>query len=80
MDLERELLAIFGGHEVLMANGQRKLLIGLEISESIGVGVGGSTRFGIEIICEYVGDLADGAIGVGIRVGWREIDLNLVTR
>ena len=65
MDLERELLGVFGRHEVLMAKGQRELLAGLEVSEPVGVGVGGSTCLGIEIVCEYVGDLADGAIGVG---------------
>ena len=42
VDLESELLAIFGGHEVLMANGQRELLVGIEISKLVGIGVGGS--------------------------------------
>lgn len=43
--LETELLAIFGGHEVLMATGQRESIAGLKLSKSVGVGVGGSARF-----------------------------------
>ena len=50
MDLKRELLDIFGGYEVLMAKGQWELLVGLEVSEPIGVGVGGPARFGLEIV------------------------------
>ena len=50
MDLENELLDIFGGHGVLMANGQRELLVGLEVLEPVGVDLGESARFGIEIV------------------------------
>ena len=78
MDLESELLAIFSGHEVLMAKGQRKLITGLEIPKSVGVGVGGSSRFGVKIVFEYVGDLANGIMSVSIRVGWIEVDPDLV--
>lgn len=44
-----------------MANGQRELLIGLKVPESVGIGVGEPACFGIEIVFEYVGDLANGA-------------------
>ena len=43
---------VFGGHEVLMANGKREFLVGLELTEPIGVGVCRSARFGIEIVFE----------------------------
>ncbi len=33
---------------------------------------------GIEIVCEYVKNLADGVMSVGIGVGWIKIDLDLV--
>ena len=74
MALESELLVSFGGHEVLMANGQLELLVGLEVSKPVGRGIGGSTCFGIEIVFEYVGDLADSVMDVGIRISWVEID------
>lgn len=61
-----------------MANGQRELLVGLKVPESVGIDVGELACFGIEIVFEYVGDLADGVMSVGIRVGWIEIDPNLV--
>jgi hypothetical protein len=75
VDLERELLAIFGGHEVLMANGQRELLAGLKLSKPIGVGVGGSTRFGVEIVDVDITDLTNGTVilfirAIGIENDW----------
>lgn len=72
------LLGVFRRHEVLMANGQRELVLGLEISESGGIGVCRSASFGIETVFEYVGDLANGVMSVGIRVGWIEVDPDLV--
>ena len=57
-----------------MAKSQWELLVGLEVSEPVGRGVGGSARFGIETVFEYVGDLADSAISVDIRISWIEID------
>ena len=67
MDLESELLDIFGGHEILMANGQWELLVGLKLSKPGGIGVGGSARFSIEIVCEYVDELLPVIIVVGTR-------------
>lgn len=78
MDLKSELLAIFGGYKVLMAKDQREPLVGLEVSEPIGVGVCRSARFGLEIVCEYVENLADGVMSEDIRVSWIEIDPDLI--
>ncbi|MFC7009539.1 hypothetical protein [Halalkalicoccus salilacus] len=63
-----------------MAKGQGELLVGLEISESVRVGVGGSARFGIKIVFEYIENLANGAVDGGIRVSWIEIDPDLIAR
>lgn len=79
MDLERELLGVFGGYEILMAKCQRELLVGLEISESGGIGVSGSARFGIEIVFEDVGDLEDGAMSVDIQIS-RHVDYPRIER
>ena len=76
--LERGLLGVFGGHEILVAIGHWESITGLEVSEPIGVGVGGSACFSIEIVFEYVGDLANGAMSVDIRIGWIKIDPDLV--
>lgn len=72
------LLGVFGGHEVPVANGKREFLVGLEVSELVGIGVGGPAGFGIAIVYYYVGDLANGAVGVGIQIGWIEIGPNLI--
>lgn len=61
-----------------MANGKREFFVGLEVSESGGRGVGGPAGFGIEIVYYYVGDLVNGAVGVGIQIGWIEIGPNLI--
>lgn len=50
--LESDLLAIFGGYKVLIANSQREFSVGFEVSQSGGVGVDGSACFAIEIVCE----------------------------
>ena len=61
-----------------MANERWELLVGLEVSKPVGVGVGGSARFCIEIVFEDANDFADGAMSVGIQISWIEIDLNLI--
>lgn len=42
------------------------------------MGIQRSACLGIEIVCEYVKNLADGVMSVGIGVGWIKIDLDLV--
>ena len=67
-------MGIFGRHEVLVAKSEWECLAGLELFESVGVGICGAIGLNVEIIGQDVDDLADRAMSVSIRISWIQID------
>ena len=53
-------------------------LAGLEFFESVGVGIRWTIGVAVEIVGQYVDDFTNRAVGVGIRVSWIQVDLDLI--
>jgi hypothetical protein len=60
-----------------MPKSEWECLAGLELFESVGVGIRRPIGLDVEIIGQYLDDLADRAMSAGIRVSWIEVDVFL---
>ncbi|MFC6906911.1 hypothetical protein [Halalkalicoccus tibetensis] len=61
-----------------MTKSEWECLAGLEFFESVRVGICRPIRLDVEIVGQYVDDFTDRAVGMGIRISWIQIDLDLI--